>query len=86
MVLIDEIQNALKENKAIIGYKESLRFLKVNSPKLIVIAQNIPENYKKEIEHNAKVSKIKIEVFDGSSKKLGVICGKPFSVSALAIK
>jgi large subunit ribosomal protein L30e len=86
MVLIDEIQNALKENKAIIGYKESLRFLKVNSPKLIVIAQNIPENYKKEIEHNAKVSKIKIEVFDGSSKKLGVICGKPFSVSTLAIK
>lgn len=86
MVLIDEIQNALKENKVIIGYKESLRFLKVNSPKLIVIAQNIPENYKKEIEHNAKVSKIKIEVFDGSSKKLGVICGKPFSVSALAIK
>jgi ribosomal protein L30E len=40
---------------------------------------------KKEIEHNAKLSKTKIEVFEGTSKELGVICKKQFPIAALVI-
>lgn len=86
MALSDEIQNAIKQKKAIIGYRESIKYIKQDYPKIIVIAKNIPENYRKEIEHNTKISKVKVEVFDGSSKDLGVICGKPFPVSTIAIK
>lgn len=82
----ETIQEALKTKKAIIGYKDSIKFIKVNSPKLIVISNNLPESLRKEIEQNAKVSKAKLEVFDGDSRQLGIFCGKPFPVSTLVIK
>lgn len=86
MSLIEEIQSAIKSDKAIIGYREALKFIKLNQPKLIVIANNLPDSMRKEIEHNARISKVKLEVFSGSSKDLGIVCGKPFPVSTLAIK
>ena len=43
MSIEDKIRSALKSNNAIIGYKESIKFIKMNSPKLIVIAENTPE-------------------------------------------
>jgi len=86
MTLTATIQDAIKSKKAIIGYRKTIRFIKLNSPKLIVIARNIPEKMRKEIENNAKLSKIKIEIFDGTSKELGVICGKQFPISALAVR
>ncbi len=86
MDLAREIQAALKENKVVIGYKESIDFIKSNKPRLIVVAKNIPENMRKEIEHNAKIFGLELVVFEGSSKELGIICGKPFPISTLVIK
>ena len=80
------IKDALRSNKAILGYRESLKFLKLNKPKLVIVAENLPAERKKEIEHLCKVSKIKLRTFKGSSKELGIICGKPFPVSVLVIK
>jgi len=84
--LTETIQAALKSGKTIIGYKESIKFIKVSNPKLIVIAKNAPEKTRKEIEYNAKIGKAKVEIFDGNSKELGVICGKPFPVTTIVIK
>jgi len=80
------IQQALKSKNVIIGYKDSIKFIKLNTPKLIVISNNLPESLRKEMEHNAKVGNMKLEVFSGTSKDLGIFCGKPFPVSALVIK
>jgi large subunit ribosomal protein L30e len=84
--LTETIQAALKSGKAIIGYKESIKFIKVSNPKLIVIAKNAPEKTRKEIEYNAKIGRTKVEIFEGNSKELGVICGKPFPVTTIVIK
>jgi large subunit ribosomal protein L30e len=86
MTLTETIQAALKANKVILGYKKSIKFIKSNTPKLIVIAKNSPEEIRKEIEHNAKIAGIKVDVFEGSSKELGIVCGKPFPVTTLVIK
>jgi len=86
MRIEDTIQDALKVNKAILGYRQSIKFIKLDEPKMIVVAKNIPENMRKEVEHNAKVSNSKLQVFEGSSKDLGVICGKPYPVSIIVIK
>jgi large subunit ribosomal protein L30e len=86
MTLTENIRTWVKENKAILGYRRSIRYLKMHKPKMIIIAKNIPESLRKEIEHNAKISKVTIEVFDGSSKELGIICGKPFPISTIAVK
>ncbi|MBS3055670.1 MAG: 50S ribosomal protein L30e [Candidatus Aenigmarchaeota archaeon] len=82
----EEVQTALKDNKAILGYRRSIKFIKLNSPKLIVVSNNLPEKVRKEIDHNAKVSGAKVETFNGTSKELGIICSKPFPVSTLVIK
>ena len=86
MTLTEEIQTAIKSGKAVIGYKESIKFIKLNTPKLIVITKNMAENDRKEVEHNAGISGVRLEMFDGSSKELGIICGKPFPVTTVVIK
>ena len=86
MALTEVIQAAVKANKAIIGYNETINYIKTNNPKLIVVANNLPLSLRKEIEHNMNITKGKLEVINGTSKELGVICGKPFPISALAIK
>ena len=86
MSLIESIQNAIKTNQVAMGYKESIRLVKSQTPKMIVVAKNLPENRQKEIEHNAKLGNVKLEIFEGSSKELGIVCGKPFPVSVIAIK
>jgi ribosomal protein L30E len=40
---------------------------------------------KGEIEHLCKLGKLKLKVFKGSSKELGVICGKPYPISTMVI-
>ncbi|OYT42519.1 MAG: 50S ribosomal protein L30e [Candidatus Aenigmarchaeota archaeon ex4484_224] len=80
-----EVKNAIKKGKAILGYRKSIKFLKLGKVKKIIIAKNIPESYKNEIEFNAKLNKLKVEIFDGTSKELGVICGRPHPVSTIVI-
>lgn len=86
MTLKDTIQEAIKAKKAITGYRQSIKFIKLNTPEMIVISRNIPEKYRKSLENNAKVAGIKLEIFDGNSKELGVFCGFPHPVSTLVIK
>ena len=86
MALTVDIQSAIKSNRAVIGYNESLNYIKTNTPKMIIVANNLPISIRKEIEHNAKISKTKFEVFDGTSRELGVICGKPFPVTTIIIE
>lgn len=86
MILTEEIQTAIKSGKAVIGYKESIKFIKLNTPKLIVITKNMAEKDRKDVEHNAGISGVRLEVFDGGSKELGIICGKPFPVTTVVIK
>lgn len=86
MTLVDKIQSAIKSGDVVIGYKKSLEYIKNNSPKLVVISNNIEDDKKEELEHDAKISSATIKIFDGSSKELGIICGKPFPISVLVIK
>lgn len=86
MALTEDIQAAVKAGKATIGYRRSLKSIKTGSAKLAVIANNLPSDMKKNIEQNAKIGDIKVEVFDGTSTQLGVICGKSFPISTLTIE
>jgi large subunit ribosomal protein L30e len=86
MTTLEKIQSALKSGKAIIGYEKSIKYIKLNAAKLIVLADNIQNTRRENIVHNANLAKIKVETFPGSSKDLGIVCGKPFPVTALVIK
>ena len=81
-----EIQDAIKSGNVVIGYRESLELIKNGTPRLVVLANNAPENKLEEITHNVQLSSVELDVFDGDSKELGLICGKPFPVLVLVIK
>jgi large subunit ribosomal protein L30e len=53
--------------------------------KLLVVANNIPDKMKTEVESFAKTSKVPLITFEGSSMDLGSVCGKPFPVSVLSV-
>ncbi len=80
------IKDKVKENEVVLGYKNVIKLLKNSKPELIVVANNIPEDNKKIIELNAKMSKVEVKEYKEDNVNLGLLCGKPFSVSALAIK
>lgn len=86
MTITDEIQSAIKSNKAVIGYNESVGYIRAGTPRTIIVANNLPVSMRNELEHNAKSSKSKFEVFDGTSRELGIVCGKPFPVTTIIIK
>jgi large subunit ribosomal protein L30e len=84
--MLDEIREALKSNNIIIGSKRTIKNLKLGKVKKVIIANNCPEKIRKDIEYYAKLSGIEVKEFDGTAKQLGITCGKPFSIAALAIK
>lgn len=84
--MIDELRNAIKEKSVIIGTKQTIKNLKLKNVKSIVVANNCPENVRKDIEYYSKLTGIKMENFDGTAKQLGILCGKPFSIAVMAIK
>jgi len=80
------IKEKIKQDKILFGYKSVMKSIKSSRPKLIVYANNLPEDRKKMIEHNAKISNVEIKEYPNDSVNLGLVCGKPFPVSTLAIK
>jgi len=85
-MLLDQLKDALSKRNVIIGSKRTIKYLRLGNVKLIILAKNCPKNIRKDIEHYAKISKLKVEEFNGTAKQLGVFCGKPFPIATLAIK
>jgi large subunit ribosomal protein L30e len=82
MSIEEKIKKAIKENKVIIGYRECLKYIRNNNPEVVIIAENAPERIKKIIFS----SNVKVELFKGSSKNLGTICGRPHPITTVTIK
>jgi len=80
------IKEKTKQGKILLGYKTVIKSLKSDKPELVVVANNIPDDKRKMIEMNAKISKIQVKEYKKDNVNLGLLCGKPFSVSALAVK
>ncbi|MCE4627901.1 MAG: 50S ribosomal protein L30e [Desulfurococcales archaeon] len=80
-----ELRSLLKTGKAYLGVKQTLKALMHGAAKLVIIAENIPPEYRARIQYYAKLSQTPIIVFKGTSVDLGLIIGKPFRVSAIAV-
>ncbi len=81
-----ELREAINNKNVIIGTKRTLKYLKLKEIKLVMLANNCPENIKRDIEQPAKLANIKLETFEGTGKQLGIFCGKPFAINTIAIK
>lgn len=73
------LRNALSTGKVVIGSKQTIDAVKNGKARIVVVASNCREQTLKDIEG---ISTIK---FPGSGNELGIACGKPFSISTLAV-
>ncbi|MDI3484536.1 MAG: large subunit ribosomal protein L30e [Methanobacteriaceae archaeon] len=80
------IRVAVDTGNVILGSKKSIQNLKLGKGKIVIIAENAPEDIKDDVEYYARLSNIPVYVYKGSSVELGSVCGKPFTVTTLLIQ
>ncbi len=85
MDLNTSIRTAVDTGKIILGSDRAKKLALLGEAKAIVIAHNCPAVVKQDISHYALLSGVSIIEFTGTSVELGVVCGKPFPVSALSV-
>ena len=80
------IARAVKTGKVFFGAKNALMSAKSGKARLIIAAANSPEVFLKELKYYCKLSKVPLVIYNGTSRDLGTVCGKPFTVSALTVR
>ncbi len=75
----------MRSGKAVLGYKATLKTLRTNKGKMVLIASNCPPLRKSEVEYYTMLSKCTVHHYSGSNVELGTACGKFFNVSMMAI-
>lgn len=83
--LSNDIRLAVDSGKAAFGINEASEAILSNKAKMVIVASRNKGDRLSDIQHLAKISNIRVQVFDGTPMALGVVCGKPFSVSVLSI-
>lgn len=79
------IKMAIRDKKLVIGSKETIKGVKNGKIKAVVYASNCPKNKIKDLNHYTTLSNIDLKKFEGDSKKLGELCGKPFNTIIIGI-
>lgn len=77
-----EAQEIIGKRNGIIGAKLTLKSVKSGKVKAAILASNCPTSTKKKL----KSASIDIFKFKGSSRELGLACGKPFTVAVVGLQ
>ncbi len=85
MDLNTSIRMAVDTGKTILGSDRAKKYALLGEAKVIIVSRNCPASVKQDIAHYASMSGVPVVEFAGSNMELGVVCGKPFSVSALSV-
>ena len=83
MDVSQSIRSAVDSGKVELGLHKTLKLSLSGGAKAIVIAKTCPGAG--ELKGYCRASKIRVLEFNGNGVELGAVCGKPFSVSALAV-
>ena len=72
----------MKKKKRHIGANATLKQIKNSKVNTVIISSNCPPETRRKLEE----SKTEVHIFDGNSKELGILCGKPFNISTLGLE
>ena len=74
------MKSAIATGEVAFGVDQTEKAVKAGKAQLVIVARNCP---------SAALTSgdigVKVFTYDGNNMELGAICGKPFSVSALAV-
>ena len=80
-----KIQLVMKSGKTALGYKTSIKALRSNKAKMVLIASNTPPLRKSEVEYYALLAKCNVHHYAGNNSELGTACGKFYRVSMVTV-
>ncbi|MGC8671738.1 MAG: 50S ribosomal protein L30e [Candidatus Micrarchaeia archaeon] len=83
--LNNDLRLAVDTGSVSFGAKETIKMINTNKAKAVVLASKGKGNVLQDIVHLCNIAGIKYIRFDGNPMKLGAACGKPYSVSCLAV-
>lgn len=79
------IKIAVKTGTVQIGRKKTIRLVKSEEAKLVIVSNNAPKDLMEDLLVYCKFSQISIYHYKGSNWDLGFICGKPYMISVLSV-
>ena len=80
-----QLRLALSTGRVHLGSKQSIRELRRGRARAAILASNCPEKYRETILSFGKLGGIPILIHEKDNRDLGILCGKPYPVSALVI-
>ncbi|MDO8627804.1 MAG: 50S ribosomal protein L30e [Candidatus Diapherotrites archaeon] len=80
-----EIRRAVDSGKVFFGTRSVEKKLLTDKGKLVILTKNMPVLEKEKISYLAEVAETPFFAFEGSSKELGNVCGKPFVISSMLV-
>ncbi|TFG09734.1 50S ribosomal protein L30e [Candidatus Heimdallarchaeota archaeon] len=80
------IRIAVDTGKVSYGADSARQALLNKQAKLVILAENAPQEIKEDINRYAEISEVPVLDFPGSSLDLGAVCGRPHFVAALTIE
>ena len=79
------IRVAVDTGKVYLGRKRTLGAVRNKEVKLVVVANNCPQDVKGDLLRYAELAGIPVYEYPGTSLELGAVCGKPYVVSMLGV-
>ena len=73
------LKSAITTGQVEFGVGQTEKAVKSGKAQMVVLARNCPSDFLK------GDVKVKVHIYEGNNMELGALCGKPFSVSALAV-
>ena len=83
---MEDFKKLVKEGKAYVGTKETLKQIKQGGVKKVYLASNCPASVKTDVKKYAELSSTEVEELAVPHEALGIICKKQFSISVLGVK
>ncbi len=81
----EEVSRAVKTGKVVLGSKKTIKSLLTGNPKLIVVSDSCTNELKDRLSYYSTLAGIPCKTVEGTTLELGSLCGKPYTVSALAV-
>jgi len=79
------VKSLVRGGKVVIGYRRSVKLLKIGRLRAIVVAQNSPSSVVVDVKYYASLGGTPVIVYRGSSTDLGALLGRPHPVSVIGV-
>lgn len=80
------IKTTSKSGRLFLGAKKAMEAAQSGKAVALIVASNCPQGILRQLKHHAALSNMPVHTYPSTSADLGMVCGKPFAVSAVTIR